>query len=153
MFCYTKPEYKALTPEFQKDLEVLQKLHPGVPYIENTDASDTKWIVSYIVDDGPDAFYFYDRTKKEGQLLFIDRPELQKYKLAKTEPVVIESRDGLKLVAYLTLPVGVEPKHLPLVLNPHGGPWYRDSWGYSGDVQWLANRGYAVLQVEFLVAP
>src|SRR5262249_35595821 len=60
-----------------------------------------------------------------------------------------ESRDGLSLVSYLTLPVGVEPKKLPMVLLVHGGPWHRDSWGYEPQAQWLANRGYAVLQVNF----
>jgi dipeptidyl aminopeptidase/acylaminoacyl peptidase len=149
LFCYTKPEYKFLNPEFQKDIEVLQKQHAGFPYIDNKDRADTKWIVSYLVDDGPTAYYSYDRSTKQAQFLFVDRPDLEKYKLAKMEPVIIDSRDGLRLVCYLTVPLGVESKNLPMVLEPHGGPWYRDSWGYSGEVQWLANRGYAVLQVEF----
>ena len=149
MICYEKPEYIFLNPEFKKDIEILQKQHPGVPYIENSDRTDSNWIISYLVDDGPFAYYAYNRTKKQAQFLFFDRPDLEKYKLAKMEPVVIPSRDGLQLVSYLTLPVGVEPKGLPLVVNPHGGPWYRDSWEYNPEVQLLANRGYAVLQVEF----
>lgn len=149
LFCYTKPEYKILNPEFQKDIEFLQKQHSGIPYVNNADRADTKWIISYLVDDGPTAYYFYDRSKQQAQFLFVDRPDLEKYKLAKMEPVIIQSRDGLKLVSYLTLPVGVEPKNLPMVIYPHGGPWYRDSWGYDGFSQWLANRGYAVLQVQF----
>lgn len=149
MICYLKPEYIFINPEFKKDVEFLQKQHPGIPYIENSDKADANWIVSYIVDDSPTAFYVYNRPKKQAQFLFFDRPDLEKYKLAKMEPVIIPSRDGLQLVSYLTLPVGVEPKGLPLVLFPHGGPWYRDSWGYNAEAQWLANRGYAVLQVEF----
>src|SRR5919108_3991400 len=70
-------------------------------------------------------------------------------KLAEMKPVVIKSRDGLDLNSYLTLPVGVASKHLPMVLLVHGGPWGRDVWGYNSVVQWLANRGYAVLQVNF----
>src|SRR5262249_4855946 len=80
--------------------------------------------------------------------LFAARPELAKYTLAPMKPVTIKSRDGLELVSYLTVPVGVEPKNLPLVLVVHGGPWARDNWGYNPYVQWLANRGYAVLQVN-----
>jgi dipeptidyl aminopeptidase/acylaminoacyl peptidase len=69
--------------------------------------------------------------------------------LAEMKPVVIKSRDGLDLNSYLTLPVGVTPTKLPMVLFVHGGPWGRDVWGYNPTVQWLANRGYAVLQVNF----
>ena len=65
------------------------------------------------------------------------------------KPVVITSRDGLKLHSYLTLPVGVPPRGLPMVLFVHGGPWARDSWGYNSTAQWFANRGYAVLQVNY----
>ena len=64
-------------------------------------------------------------------------------------PVRIPARDGLSLQSYLTLPAGLAPKNLPLVLNVHGGPWARDRWGYHPEAQWLANRGYAVLQVNF----
>jgi dipeptidyl aminopeptidase/acylaminoacyl peptidase len=149
MTCYTKPEYKFANAKFKQDIENLQKLHSGVPFIENTDRDYSKWIVSYIVDDGPAPYYAYDRATGKAQFLFFDIPNLEKYKLAKMEPVIIPSRDGLQLVSYLTLPVGVEPKGLPLVMVPHGGPWYRDSWGFDKDAQWLANRGYAVLQVEF----
>lgn len=61
----------------------------------------------------------------------MNQPELEKYTLAQMKPVVIKSRDGLDLVAYLTVPPGAEPKNLPLVLNVHGGPWARDTWGYN----------------------
>src|SRR5262249_28460507 len=70
-------------------------------------------------------------------------------KLAPMKFYTVTARDGLKLPVYLTLPVGLPPKNLPMVLNVHGGPWGRDMWGFRPDVQWLANRGYAVLQVNF----
>lgn len=74
---------------------------------------------------------------------------LDESKLADMKPVTFKSRDGLTLNGYLTLPKGKEAKDLPLVVNPHGGPWARDAWGYNPEVQFLASRGYAVLQVNF----
>ncbi|MFH4268359.1 prolyl oligopeptidase family serine peptidase, partial [Acinetobacter baumannii] len=71
------------------------------------------------------------------------------YKLAKMQPISFKARDGMTIYGYLTLPVGVQPRNLPMVLLVHGGPWSRDTWGYNPMVQWLANRGYAVLQVNF----
>ena len=95
------------------------------------------------------SWYKWDRTAKKGTLLFTAQPKLEGLPLAEMKPVVIKSRDGLNLNSYLTLPVGVPAKGLPLVLFVHGGPWGRDTWGYSSWAQWLANRGYAVLQVNF----
>jgi enterochelin esterase-like enzyme len=106
-------------------------------------------VVAYSADLTPTDYYLYDRKSQKLTHLFAARPELAKYKLAPMQPVTIRSRDGLELVCYLTLPVGVEPKNLPLVLMVHGGPWARDHWGYDSSAQWLANRGYAVLQVNY----
>jgi dipeptidyl aminopeptidase/acylaminoacyl peptidase len=94
-------------------------------------------------------YYAYDRSTRKATPLFSDRPALEKYKLAKMQPISFQARDGLTIHGYLTLPVGLEPKNLPLVLNVHGGPWGRDTWGLDNEVQWLANRGYAVLQINF----
>jgi dipeptidyl aminopeptidase/acylaminoacyl peptidase len=105
--------------------------------------------VSYGVDDGPVPFYVYDRTSRKAAFLFSNRPAQEKYRLAKMQPISFQARDGLKVHGYLTLPVGLEPKNLPLVLNVHGGPWGRDTWGLDNEAQWLANRGYAVLQINF----
>jgi len=95
------------------------------------------------------SYYAYDRATKKSTFLFTNQPALDKVALAAMKPVVIPARDGQKLVSYLTVPVGSEGKGLPMVLFVHGGPWGRDTWGYNGTVQWLANRGYAVLQVNF----
>jgi dipeptidyl aminopeptidase/acylaminoacyl peptidase len=69
--------------------------------------------------------------------------------MAHVKPITYTSRDGLTIHGYLTLPKGVEAKNLPVVVNPHGGPWYRDQWGFNPEAQFLANRGYAVLQMNF----
>jgi dipeptidyl aminopeptidase/acylaminoacyl peptidase len=100
-------------------------------------------------DRAPGRYYRWDRKSKSGTLLVTTRPKLDGLPLAEMKPVVITARDGLKLHSYLTLPPGVPPGNLPMVLVPHGGPWARDEWGFDGFSQWLANRGYAVLQPNF----
>ncbi|MBI2266594.1 MAG: S9 family peptidase, partial [Armatimonadetes bacterium] len=129
--------------------EALSKAHPGFFSITGRDRSDSVWTVAYRVDDGPVAYYVYHRGERKADFLFLNQPAIQKYRLAPMTPIVIPARDGLKLVSYLTVPPGVVPKHLPTVLLVHGGPWARDHWGIDPAVQWLANRGYAVLQVNF----
>jgi len=148
-FEYMKPEWKVLDSSIQADFDALAKVRPGFFTLLGRDQADKKWVVAYLVEDGPTAYYLYDRGSRKADFLFVNRPEMEKYTFAKREGVVIKSRDGLDLVAYLTLPVGAEPKNLPLVLNVHGGPWARDSWGYDPEAQWFANRGYACLQVNF----
>ncbi len=117
--------------------------------VDSRSRSDARWIVTYTVSDGPIAYYLYQRPARRATLLFVHRPQLTQYTLAGMEPVEFRARDGLRLYGYLTLPPGREPRNLPLVLLVHGGPWARDVWGYDRDVQWLANRGYAVLQVNY----
>ena len=148
-FNYLKNEWTVLDPSIKGDFEALARLHRGEFSVVSRDRADKHWIVAFQGDDGPVAWYSWNRESKKGELLFVNQPELAKYRLAKMEPVVIKARDGLDLVSYLTLPVGMEAKNLPLVLNVHGGPWARDTWGYDPEAQWLANRGYAVLQVNF----
>ena len=148
-FIYLKQEWKILDPSISGDFDAISKLHKGEFSIIARDDADQTWIVAFDVDDGPVAFYAYHRDNKKGDFLFFNRPDLEQYKMAKMEPVVIKSRDGMDLVSYLTLPPGVEAKNLPLVLNVHGGPWARDTWGYNPEAQWFANRGYATLQVNF----
>jgi dipeptidyl aminopeptidase/acylaminoacyl peptidase len=141
--------WKALDEDVKADLQVLEKGAPGEPSIASSDRAYKTWVVAYSADVTPTTYYLYDRTTKKLTKLFTARPALEKYKLAPMKPMTIKSRDGLELVSYLTLPVGVEAKKLPMVLLVHGGPWARDSWGYDGQAQWLANRGYAVLQVNY----
>ncbi len=148
-FNYLREEWIVFDGGIKADFAVLEKLRDGDFFITSRDASDRKWIVAYELDTAPYSFYLYDRDAKKAEFLFTHQPELEKYTLAPMKPFEIKARDGRILTAYLTLPVGLSPKNLPLVLSVHGGPWARDSWGYDGEVQWLANRGYAVLQVNF----
>jgi len=141
--------WKVLDPSIQSDFDAIAKLAPGDFSIVNRTAADDAWLVAFTSDRGPVSWYKWDRSGKKGTLLFTAQPKLEGLPLAEMKPVVIKARDGLSLNSYLTLPVGLAPKNLPLVLFVHGGPWGRDNWGYSPWAQWLANRGYAVLQVNF----
>lgn len=145
----SRREWVALDPGVEKDLKNLAGIAPGDFTILSRDTADRYWTVTYIRDDGPVANYCYDRQSGTAEFLFTNRPALEGLTLAKMTPVDITARDGLVLPSYLTLPPGLPPKSLPLVLSVHGGPWARDMWGYNPEVQWLANRGYAVLEVNY----
>jgi dipeptidyl aminopeptidase/acylaminoacyl peptidase len=142
-------KWKALDKEIEADLKALEKGAPGEPGVVGTDRARKTWVVSYSADVTPVSYYLYDRKSKKLTKLFEAQPALAKYTLAPMRPVTIKSRDGLELVSYLTLPVGAKAEKLPTVLLVHGGPWARDSWGYDAQAQWLANRGFAVLQVNY----
>lgn len=148
-FNVLKNEWTVLDESIKADFAFLATVQRGQFYLTSRNRADTSWIVVYQGDSGPVAWYAFNRAARKADLLFVNQPELAKVQLANMEPVVIKARDGLELVSYLTLPAGVEGKNLPLVLYPHGGPWARDNWGYNPTAQWLANRGYAVLQVNF----
>ncbi|MFE6157873.1 alpha/beta fold hydrolase [Streptomyces sp. NPDC056486] len=138
-----------LDPHFAAVLENLEELSDGDLSAVSSDASGQRWVVRFTHDRDPGATYYYDHTTGESRLLFRPFPHLDPEVLAPMAPVTIRARDGLDLPSHLTLPVGVEPAGLPLVLLVHGGPWSRDSWGFNPVAQLLANRGYAVLQVNF----
>ena len=148
-FTAERRRWKVIDPAVQADFDELAKLHYGDFSIVSRNLADTAWLVGYTQDKGPYVYYAYDRATKKGTFLFSARPKLEKVALAEMKPIQFTSRDGLTIHGYLSLPVGLEPKNLPAVLDVHGGPWARDTWGYSGEVQWLANRGYACLQVNF----
>jgi dipeptidyl aminopeptidase/acylaminoacyl peptidase len=141
--------WKVIDPAVQDDFAGLSKLNDGDFFVADRTEADDIWLVGFNSDRVPGRFYRWDRKAKQGTFLFTTRPKLEGLKLAETKPIVIRARDGLEQHSYLTLPVGVEPKLLPMVLFPHGGPWARDEWGFNGYAQWLANRGYAVLQPNF----
>jgi dipeptidyl aminopeptidase/acylaminoacyl peptidase len=136
-------------PGVKADFEGIGKLNDGDFAIVNRDYADNNWLVAFTSDRGPTRWYVWDRAAKKGTLLFSAQPKLDNLQLSQMKPVVIKTRDGMNMNAYLTLPAGLEPKNLPLVLFVHGGPWARDTWGYRSFPQWLANRGYAVLQPNY----
>lgn len=165
-FTYSKTEWKVLDEAIRPDLEFLDGQFDGAQWIVTSRTlDDTKWTVAFVLDDGPLKFCLYHRptdseSDSEGErrldFLFNSRDDLNDYQLAKMQTPVIKARDGLDLVSYLTLPVGSDPdgdgvpaKAVPMVLDVHGGPWARDGWGFNGSHQWLANRGYAVLSVNY----
>ena len=155
-FTYSRREWEILDEAIKPDLEYLETVEDGELIITSRTLDDTKWTVAYVLDDGPLKFYLYDRKNRNAHFLFSSRDDLDQYELEKMHTPVIEARDGLKLVSYLTLPPGSDPdgdgvpsKAVPLVLDVHGGPWARDDWGFNSSHQWLANRGYAVLSVNY----
>lgn len=139
---------------FDAEREALQKaLEAKLPGIEvtvaGTDRAEDAWVVKTWSDRTRGDFYLYDGKSQALDHLAALTPWLAPDQMAAMTPVTYTARDGVTIHGYLTLPVGVEPKNLPLVVNPHGGPWARDDWGFDPEVQFLANRGYAVLQVNF----
>jgi len=155
-FTYDRQRWKILDESIANDVVYLRTVADGDFSVSSRTLDDKHWIVTYVMDDGPARYYRYDRTTKKAQFLFTNRPALEGLALAKMRPAVIKSRDGLNLVSYYTLPVwtdtdndGKPAQPLPTVLLVHGGPWARDNWGFNATHQWLANRGYAVLSVNF----
>ncbi|MEU1982002.1 alpha/beta fold hydrolase [Nocardia sp. NPDC019395] len=148
-FVADRPHIEVLDPRFAEIHTQLEKLSDGVLGTLSCDDSGQRWIATFVHDRDPGVTWLYDHTTGAARLLFRAHPDRDPDTMAPMEPVDFPARDGLPLHAFLTLPVGVEPRNLPLVLVVHGGPWFYDSWGYSGDAQFLANRGYAVLQVNF----
>jgi dipeptidyl aminopeptidase/acylaminoacyl peptidase len=142
-------ESVVLDPDIAEDFAAVQAIGPGEVHMQSADDEDRRWVVSLVIDDGPARTYLFDRDEKSETFLFADRPDLANYQLAPMEPFSFQSRDDLTIHGYLSFPPGVERNNLPTVLNVHGGPWGRDVWGFDPDAQWLANRGYLCVQVNF----
>jgi dipeptidyl aminopeptidase/acylaminoacyl peptidase len=148
-FDYTTPHWLFLDPKLKADFESINREVPGFIELVSRDSGDEKWIVAIHRSDAPDSYYAFDRKTKKLTKMVDSNPDILRFSRASKKPVVIKARDGLELVSFLTTPPGVEAKHLPLVLLIHGGPWDRDDDSYDPEVQFLANRGYAVLQVNY----
>ena len=155
-FNYTRKEWKFFDKEVESDIKHLGTLEDGDVGIASRTLDDRKWIIAYLLSDGPVNYYLFDRDTKERTFLFTNRKDLEGQPLVKMKPAVITARDGLKLVSYYSLPKGSDgngdgrpDEPLPMVLLVHGGPWSRDRWGYDPLHQLMANRGYAVLSVNF----
>lgn len=155
-FTYERTNWTVIDPELQADFEVLGKLESGDVSIASRSTNDDYWVVAYTRDVGPIAYYLYHRPSRQATYLFSSRSALEGQPLAPMHPFRMTARDGLMLVGYYTLPLGsdsdgdgIPDQPLPMVFTPHGGPWWRDSWGYNPWHQWLANRGYAVMTINF----
>ena len=144
-----RSEYRVLDPSVADHLAAIRALHPGDPVFADADDADRVWLVSFTNDAGPVSFYAYDTATCTGSFLFEHQPELAKYELASMEPFSYQARDGLTIHGYLTFPPGADRSDLPTVLLVHGGPWARDAWGFDPEAQWLANRGYLCIQINF----
>jgi dipeptidyl aminopeptidase/acylaminoacyl peptidase len=137
-------------PDWEKDYKLLQSKLPGKEITPASTTNDERvWMVVANSDREPGERYLFDRNTKQLRFQYRVFDKLPREALAPVKPISYTSTDGLTIPAYLTLPVGVTPKNLPLVVYVHGGPWGRDAWGYSPIPQFLANRGYAVLQPNF----
>lgn len=135
---------------FARDLERLREQLPeGELGLLSRTEDERRWLFSAQSDADPGSVYLYDRETGEAELLYRSRPGFPSEHMAEMRAIRYTARDGRVIPAYLTIPKGVEAENLPLVLHPHGGPWARDTWGYNPYAQFLANRGYAVLQPNF----
>lgn len=155
-FEYLRDDWTLLDPAIEADFAYLRTVDPGDINVTSRSLDDRRWVVVFTGDRAPSRSYVYDRDAKKATFAFSGRKALEGKPLQPMHPVVIKSRDGLDLVSYLTLPIGSDSdgdgrpdSPVPLILNVHGGPWARDSWGLNPEAQWMANRGYAVLQVNF----
>jgi len=151
-FTRERTEWFILDEAIRADFDAIAKLQHGDFTINDRDNVDDTWIVGFESDNGPISFYAFDRNTRKGAFLFDNRPALRDYRLANMEPISYKASDGMTIYGYITFPPDIaaeQRKNLPMVLNVHGGPWYRDTWGYNPEAQWLANRGYVCLQVNF----
>ena len=149
VFLKERADYRVLDPDIADDVQGLLSLSPGDPMLVGADDEDRHWLAAYMTDDGPVRYFAWDRREGSGTFLFEHQPALSDYRLASMEPFSFTARDGLTVHGYLTFPPESGGSALPTVLNVHGGPWARDVWGFDPEAQWLANRGYLCVQVNF----
>lgn len=148
-FVGSRPSIEVIDERFAEVHAKLSALSDGVLGTLSSDDSGQRWIATFIHDRDPAVAWFYDHATGRSRRLFRPYPHLDPADLAPMEAVEFAARDGLPLHGFLTLPLGLAPKMLPLVLDVHGGPWTHDVWGHNPQTQFLANRGYAVLRVNF----
>lgn len=145
-----KREIVLLDEKMKKIYERLEKSLGGYEIaVTDMDDNEDRYIVRTYSDRSLGSYFLYDLTADELTKLSDISPWIDENEMAEMKPVSYTSRDGLIIHGYLSLPKGIAPKNLPVIVNPHGGPWHRDNWGYNPEVQFLANRGYGVLQMNF----
>ncbi len=148
-FDYLTPHWVFRDPRLKANFEAIKQHVSGFVDLLGRDHEDKNWIVAFCRSDAPSTYYRFTPATGKMSKLFAENESLTKYQLASKKPLLINNRHGLEMPSYLTTPPGVEAKKLPMVLLIHGGPWDRDDDSYDPEVQFLANRGYAVLQVNY----
>ncbi|MBV8132306.1 MAG: S9 family peptidase [Alphaproteobacteria bacterium] len=147
---FERVAWQVLDPDYQSDFDYLIRQSRGDLTITGMSQDRQHWIVAYQYDDVPLEYFHYDRAARQARRLFSSTPAWEGLPFVAMEPVIIRTRDGLELVCYLSRPRDPQPREpLPMVLLVHGGPWARDVWGLYADHPWRANRGYAVLSVNY----
>ena len=148
---YERARWETVDESIAEDLILLKEEFKGDFWLTSRSLDNTRWVVAHDQDTGPMNYYLYEREQRELKFLFANRPELEKYELSPMQSTTIESRDGLSLTVYYTMPSWghLDSNPPPAVLLVHGGPWGRDRWGFVSDHQLWANRGYSVISVNF----
>jgi len=148
-FHYLRRRVEILDPSIQEDYDFLSGYNPGDFAAVSRDNADSTWIVVYFTPDNPATYFLFDRQTHDMTFLFTAIPALEDYQLSEREPVLIPASDGWELPSYITIPHDALDAPLPMILLVHGGPWARDYYGYDPFAQLMADRGFAVLQVNF----
>lgn len=154
-FAKDRDEWLFLDEDFASAIESLNKqiatpdVDGEVYVVDRSERSGRYWVVCLVAADAPVRYYVRDRDDGTLRFLFSHQPDLGDYTMARMEPFEFLARDGVEVHGYVTWPPGVERRGLPAVLNVHGGPWARNSWGFNEEAQWLANRGYVCINVNF----
>jgi len=153
---FERLEWGILDDSIKADFEYLSTVADGEVTVTDRTLDDKTWIVGFQLSDQPFSYYVYDREAQQATYLFSNRSALEGKTLAQMHSMTVKSRDGMNLVSYLTLPSetdadgdGRPTEALPMILMVHGGPWARDSYGYNSFHQWAANRGYAIMSVNY----
>ena len=147
---FERVAWRVLDPDYQQDFNYLTRQSRGDLTVTGMSLDRRQWIVAYQYDDAPLEYFHYDRAARQMKRLFSAAPAWDGLPFVTMESVIIRARDGLELLCYLSRPRDAQStERLPMVLLVHGGPWTRDQWGLHANHQWLANRGYAVLSVNY----
>jgi dipeptidyl aminopeptidase/acylaminoacyl peptidase len=143
-------EYIVRDESIRADVDTVRAAASGDAWFAGRDLADTKWLVLDMRDDASARYCLYDRGTKSLSTLFESQPALSRYTLANVEPLSFTARDGLEIHGFITFPPGADRKDMPCVLHVHGGPWgARHLWGYNPINQWLANRGYVCIEIDY----
>ena len=149
VFAKERDEWWHLDQDLGREVDALRARLRGDVGISRSVRDDRRWLVTDMPSDGAVHYHVLDRDTGELTFLFAHKPALDGYDLAPMEPFSYTARDGLQIHGYVTFPPGVERRDVPALLDVHGGPWARDDWGYDPEAQWMANRGYVCIQVNF----